>query len=364
MNKHGVQLTKNYGGPLHYLGNRFLSLPDVSGHMRPDNTWLNEHFSIILFNNGGKKYKHCIEPLSGSASWSLAAMEVGLADKYIINDSDNILINTLQLIRDNPALIKKEYASLVQQYNDSLSKEKFFLDTINNYNQASDSEKKSSILPFIINHSWSGILFHDGDNNIIYREGPLFEGKNAERYLEEANLSPEMFIEEVDRISKLLNANQVVFKSGDFLPVISDMQPSDFIALNPPYPENERSLTDKTGMYIELYSPQKLHENIVHVVDQMEARGIHYYMTYGFYNPQFSQFVLVDNANRPRNYFRVLGYENCAFGIGLDQMYFTSKFSIPNHLKSKVIPAQIVFNDKKLTPEDALIQYNRLSTHL
>jgi hypothetical protein len=37
-----------------------------------------------------------------------------------------------------------------------------------------------------------------------------------------------MFVEEVDRISKLLNANKVVFKSGDFLPVISDMQPGDF----------------------------------------------------------------------------------------------------------------------------------------
>ncbi len=331
MNKHDIQLNKNHGGPLH--GNRFLSLPDVSGHMCPDNTWLNEHFSIILFNNDGKKYKRCIEPLSGSASWSLAAMEVGLADEYIINDSDKILINTLQLIRNNPELIKKEYASLIQQYNDSPSKKKFFIDTIDSYNQTADSEKKSLILPFIINHSWGGILFHDGDNNIIYREGPLFEGKNADRYLEAANLSLDMFIEEVDRISKLLNANHVVFRSGDFLPVI----------------------------YIELYSPEKLHENVVGIVKKMEDQGIHYYMTYGFYNPQFNQFVLVDNANKPRNYFRVLGYKNCAFGIGLDQMYFTSKFSIPNNLKSKVILAQIVLNDKNLTPEEALSQYNKRS---
>ncbi len=192
-------LSKNHGGPLHYLGNRFLSLPDISGHMHPDNTWLNEHFSIILFNNGGKKYKRCIEPMSGSASWSLAAMEIGLADEYIINDSDNILIDTLRLIRNKPDLVKKEYASLIQQYSDSLSKKKFFLDVINQYNQTPDQEKKSLILPFIINHSWGGILFHDGDNNIIYREGRLFEGKNSDHYLEEANLSLDMFIEEVDR---------------------------------------------------------------------------------------------------------------------------------------------------------------------
>lgn len=361
MNKQDIQLTKNHGGSLHYLGNRFLSLPDISGHMCPDNTWLNEHFSIILFNNDGKKYRRCIEPLSGSASWSLAAMEVGLADEYIINDSDKILVNTLQLIRSNPDLIKNKYASLIQRYNDSPSKKEFFLDAIDNYNQTFDQEKKSLILPFIINHSWGGILFHDAGDNIIYHEGPLLEGKNADRYLEEANLSLDMFIEETDRISKLLNANHVTFKSGDFLAVISDMQPGDFIALNPPYPENERSLTDKTGMYIELYSPETLHENIIRVVKEMEDQGIHYYMTYGFYNPQLKQFVLVDQANKPRNYFRVLGYKNCAFGIGLDQMYFTSKFVIPNNLKSKIAPAQIVLDDKKLTQEEALSQYNKFS---
>lgn len=357
-----IKLAKNHGGPLHYLGNRFLSLPDVSGHMHPDNSWLNEHFSIIKFNNAGKKYKRCIEPLSGSASWSLAAMEIQLAEEYIINDSDKILIHTLQLIKDKPVLIKKEYALLIRQYHNSASKKEFFLKTIENYNQTSDEEKKSLILPFIINHSWSGIIFHDGNNNIIYQEGPLFEGKNSERYLEQANLTPELFIEEVDRVSKLLNANHVVFSSGDFLHVMADIQPSDFIALNPPYPENERSLSDKTGMYIELYSPEKLHANLLDVVKKLENQDIPYYMTYGFYNPSLNKFVLKDIDDNPKNYFRVLGYKNCAFGIGLDQMYFTSKYSIPENLKSKVIPANIVLEKKLLTPEEALERYNTLSS--
>ena len=91
--------------------------------------------------------------------WSLAAMEIGLADEYIINDSDNILIDTLRLIWNKPDLVKKEYASLIQQYSDSLSKKKFFLDVINQYNQTPDQEKKSLILPFIINHSWVASSF-------------------------------------------------------------------------------------------------------------------------------------------------------------------------------------------------------------
>ncbi|WBV72332.1 hypothetical protein PGH42_04995 [Legionella pneumophila] len=165
--------------------------------------------------------------------------------------------------------------------------------------------------------------------NIIYREGELFEGKKADRFLEKANLSLEMFLSEIDRISLLLNANRVTFKSGDFMEVISIAAPGDFVALNPPYPENEHSTLEKAGMYIELYSPEKMHQNLVQIIDHLEYQSIHYYMTYGFYNPKFRNYVLTNENQQPINYFRVLGYEDCAFGIGLDQMYFTSQFSIP-----------------------------------
>jgi len=93
MNPRSIQLTQNYGGPLHYLGNRYLTLPDLTGHMSPNTSWLNEHLSVLLANNNGQKYKKAIEPFAGSASWSMAAMEIDLAEEYIINDSNKILIN-------------------------------------------------------------------------------------------------------------------------------------------------------------------------------------------------------------------------------------------------------------------------------
>ncbi|HAT1863887.1 TPA: DNA adenine methylase [Legionella pneumophila] len=359
MNPSAIQLTQNHGGPLHYLGNRYLTLPDLTGHMSPDTSWLNEHFSVLLANNKGQKYKKAIEPFAGSASWSMAAMEVGLAEKYIINDSNKILIHTLQLIRDNPALIKASYAALIEKYNVSISKKDFFLEVIENYNQTTEHEEKSLILPFIINHSWGGILFYDKELNIIYREGELFEGKNANRFLEHANLSLEMFLSEIDRVSNLLNANQVSFRSGDFMEVISSAAPGDFVALNPPYPENEHSTFKKAGMYIELYSPEKLHQNLVHIIQHFESQGIHYYMTYGFYNPKFKNYVLTNENQQPINYFRVLGYEHCAFGIGLDQMYFTSQFSIPKGIN--IFKAEEVLGTQDITPEEALEQFKLLS---
>ncbi|HDO7949063.1 TPA: DNA adenine methylase [Legionella pneumophila] len=357
MNPNTIQLTQNHGGPLHYLGNRYLTLPDLKGHMSPDTSWLNEHFAVLMANNKGQKYKKAIEPFAGSASWSMAAMEVGLAEEYIINDSNKILINTLQLIKDNPVLVKESYSALVKKYDASLSKKDFFLEVIENYNQVTDADK-SSLLPFIINHSWGGILFYDKELNIIYREGELFEGKNADRFLDKANLSLEMFLSEIDRVSNLLNANQVSFRSGDFMEVISLAAPGDFVALNPTYPENEHSTFEKAGMYIELYSPERLHQNLIQIIQHLESQGIHYYMTYGFYNPKFRNYVLGNENQQPINYFRVLGYENCAFGIGLDQMYFTSQFSIPKGIN--IFKAEAVLENQDLTPEEALERFEQL----
>ncbi|WED42375.1 DNA adenine methylase [Legionella cardiaca] len=353
-----IELSKNFGGPLHYLGNRYLSLPDVSGHMAPDDGWLNEHFSILLANNG-KKYKRAIEPFAGSASWSMAAMELGIAEEYIINDSNKILITTLQLIKEKPERIKESYSLLVNKYDAATSKKASFLDVIEKYNHDTSDEEKALLLPFIINHSWGGILCYDNNLNILYREGELFEGKNAERFLEKANLSLDWFLQEVDRASNLFNINNVSFKSGDFIQVISDVAADDFVALNPPYPENERSISEGTGMYVELYSPEKLHQNLKQVIQQLEKKNIHYYMTYGFYNPKFSNYVFRDELSQPINYFRVLGYENCAFGVGLDQLYFTSQFSIPESVN--IFKAEDVLKNSNITPEEALKQYEQLS---
>lgn len=363
MNQNICNLPKNHGGPIHYLGNRFLSLPDLSGHMRPDNRWLNEIFSIILTNTKGQKFNRCFEPFAGSASWSLAAMELKLADEYVINDSDEMLINTHRLIRDEPEKVKEIYKILLMDYTKTSSKKDFFLETIRNYNSAKEDDQKSLLLPFIINHSWSGILFHDQEGNIVYRDRNS-EGKIVPGYLDKANLSLDMYQKEIDRVSGLFNTNKVIFKSGDFQQVISDAKHDDFIALNPPYPENKNAQSDNTGMYVELYSHETLYEKLVYSIQELENKGVHYFTTYGFYNPKMKNFIIRDDSNQLRHYFRILGYKNCAFGIALDQMYFSSKFLIPNYLKSTIIPASNVLDDQEMTIEEAMKNFQRLQNSL
>ncbi|MHA3089560.1 hypothetical protein ACX1EC_10340 [Legionella pneumophila] len=112
-------------------------------------------------------------------------------------------------------------------------------------------------------------------------------------------------------------------------------------------------------MYTELYSPEKLHQNLMQIIQHLENQGIHYYMTYGFYNPKFKDYTLQNEDHQPINYFRVLGYKNCAFGIGLDQMYFTSQFSISKGVN--IFKAEEVFGSQNLTPEEALEQFQQIS---
>jgi site-specific DNA-adenine methylase len=327
-----------------------------------DHSWLFELFLLIFANTTGKKYRRCFEPFAGSASWSLAAMECGLAEEYIINDSDSVLINAHRLMRDDPEAIKEAYSKLTKSYDKSSFKKDFFIESIKDYNKA-DSYHKSLFLPFIINHSWSGLIFHDLKGNIIYHESNI-AGKVIPGYLEKANLSLDMFLKEVDRVSNIFNANKVHFQSGDYLQAINNIQPDDFVALNPPYPENERSVSQKmdryTG-YTELYSPETLHENLAKTIQQMDNKGVEYFMTYGFYNPRMKKFVLYDNNNQIKNYFRVLGYANCAFGMALDQMYFSSKFSLPKELHTKILRAYDVLGNQELTPKEALDSFIRFS---
>lgn len=357
MHLDNLRLTQNHGGPIHYLGNRYLSLPHLSGHMRVDQRWLIEFFTIISQNTHGKKYRKCFEPFSGSASLTTAAMEFGLAEEYVINDSDDVLIQTHILMRDNPDSIKETYASLSQSYEKSRDKKKFFLDIIKNYNRV-DKQQKSLLLPFIINHSWSGIPFHNARGELLYHENQI-AGKIIPGHLEKASLTLENYFSEVDRVSNLFNSNKVSFLSGDFLKALSDVGPDDFIALNPPYPENERSVTEHSGMYTELYSPEKLHENLVNLIHTMENKGIPYFMSYGFYNPTWWNFVIRDKADQLKNYFRVTGYSDCAFGVGLDQVYLSPQFSIPQELQTKIIRAVDVLTRKEMTPEEALENFCR-----
>lgn len=349
----------NNGGPLHYLGNRNLSLPDSSGRMKVDLSWFNEHFLIMLEHCKGRKFKKCFDPFSGCASWSLIAMELKIAEEYIINDSDAALINTHRLMKERPDAIKAAYASLVEEYSKTKSNKNFFLQVIKDYNSA-DNDGKALLLSFIINHSWGGMVFHDDKGNIVYREANSSENA-IPGYLEEATLPLGLYFEEVDRVSRLLNTNKVSFKSGDFLHAISDVQPGDFVAMFPPYPENVRARIGEVGIFVELYNREILHKNLLNAILHMENRGIEYYMTYGFHDPETKSFIIRDASNQLRHFFRILGYQNCTFGIALEQMYFSPNLLIPNDLDSAIIRADDVLQKLDLTCGEALSNFYQIA---
>ena len=331
MTKDNKQLSDNKGGPLYYIGNRNLTWPMQNGLMVVEKELLRDHFAVILENCKFKKFKRSYEPFAGSASWSLAAMELNLAEEYIINDSDEVLINTLRLIRDNPKEVKTRYISLVNEYYHSTFKKDFFLQIINSYNQAKSLNEKSLLLPFIVNHSWGGMIFHDNEGNVVYRDVNIRGKIVSEGCLDKASLSIEDFSEEVDKAAHLLKINKVVFNSGDFLYTLSDIQAGDFVAMNPPYPETMRARSEGVGMYTELYEADTLYKNIVSIIQKMENSNVGYYLTYGYHDPQMKKFIIKDEFNKLKHFFRMSGHEDSIFGIGLCDTKSLKRVVIPSN---------------------------------
>lgn len=352
--------TQISGGPLHYFGNRSLSLPGFDGRMKVDPSWIEQGIEIIQANLHGMKFKRCFEPFAGSAAWSLSAMRNQLAQEYIINDCNQVLIGFFINVQKNPSLVKETYQDLVEKFDQASNKDSFFKQIMERYNFSTDFQR-SLIMPFIINHSWGGMVFHDHVGRIIYRE-PVVNGKKIPGFLDKATLSLSQFFEEIDEVSILFNINKVHFRCQDFEEVLQDVRADDFVNLNPPYPENERSISEQYGLYFEIYSRETLHQNICNALKRMHSLKVTYFMSYGLYSPEMQDFLVHDSSSKVHNrYLRLIGFDDCIFGRWLDQWYFSENIIIPDLLRSKVIPASQFAQCPALSPQEALSKYLDLS---
>jgi site-specific DNA-adenine methylase len=335
------------GGPLHYLGNRLLTPADLSGQSIASPDFFNEIFSLILSNNQGKKYRRCFEPFAGSAAWSFAAMQLDIADEYIINDCNAILMATLKQIKESPEKIKTGYNLLIKEFINSNNKTIFLQKIIELHNSSLDIEK-AIILPAIINCSWSGTLVYDDKQQLIYHP-------EVSKVLSQPALSIEQFYIQVDWASKLLNTNKVLFKSIDFIECLSECNKTDLVLFDPPYPENDRFEKEKCGVYTELYGSMFLHQKLVETISILEKNQIHFYMTYGFYNPIMKNHVLRDNLGQPINYFKLTGGAQSSIGEVLEQHYFYSKFKLSP--LTTLAPAKEILKTSDVSKKEALENY-------
>ncbi len=350
----------NKGGPLYYFGNRALTLPEDNGHMYPDFTWMKDSFAIIEKNRGTRPFNRCFEPFAGSASWSFTAMELGFSQEYFINDANETLIHFFKMARNNPNILKKEYALLSTIYSQSTEKVALYQQIIDQYNNSSDA-RKSLLLPFIINHAWGGMVFYNQKGALVYQKITI---KNQEiaGCIKKPSLTNEEFNTELDRISRLLNENIVHFSSLDFQKSLIDIGEEDFVVLNPPYPENQRSIEREIGLYVEIHSPEKLHRDLCDMIKTFELKGVTYLMSYGIYNPELSNYIIRAPDGTSTHYLRLIGKESSSFGELLDQIYFNRGYKVPSQLKHKITFADEILLGRNLTHAEAFQEFYKRAT--
>ncbi len=205
------------------------------------------------------------------------------------------------------------------------------------------------------------MTFYDKDSNIVYRQRQV-GGKSLPSCLCKPSLTNDQYCAEVDRISHLLKNNIVHLQVGNFEEAIIRAAQNDFVILNPPYPENERSTSGHVGLDFELYSKEELHKKISRLIEKLEDISVAYLMSYGLYNPNLRSYVIESSYDWHNRYFRLIGSKKCVFGVALDQIYLTSKYYIPQSLSSKIIRSNDLLPDETISHEAALGKFIQMST--
>lgn len=305
-----------FGGPIHYLGNRLTKLPNQNGKMMPDRLWFNK--MLALLRACDRPIKRIIEPFSGSASFCLGMMEANMANEYIINDTNTALIEYLSCLKNNPSALVDSYSRLEYELKKNEGEKHFLLELIDTYNNM-DFYNRGLMLPFIVNHLWSGLIVTDKNQNIVY-----IPPDDSDGILSNPILDSVIFEHEVKVANYQMNKYQVTLLNDDFECAILDINPNDFIMMNPPYPENMRN--EESGMYVEIHQPGVLHEKIIHAIEFFNQENSYYAMTYGFYNPEYSHYII--QSDKLQRFLYLIGGSDCAFGESLDQLYISSNIHL------------------------------------
>lgn len=111
-----------------------------------------------MINSFDKTSKIYIEPFLGSGVVMLNVINNQLYSEYFVNDINENIINFYLNIKNNLDILSKEIVCIVNDYNVSESKEKFYYDIRKKFNEDIISmEKKSAMFWFLMKAGYNGV---------------------------------------------------------------------------------------------------------------------------------------------------------------------------------------------------------------
>lgn len=198
-------------------------------------------------------YKYYIEPFAGglgSLLFVLPTLKEKKIETIVINDINNVLINTYKSIKNKKNKVFKEYWKLEKEYKKTIPKKAFklnphkdkveikillkesrdyFYDIKNEFNKIKDTKKVEAVAYFLFlsQHSFNGLYRENssGEYNSPYNWEPGCPDRNKKRIL-------------IDKYSEIFNSYNFIFENKDIFSLMRKYKKYSKEALfyfDPPY---------------------------------------------------------------------------------------------------------------------------------
>lgn len=196
-----------------------------------------------------------IEPFAGSAAISIASAYYYKADKFIINDINEPLINLLKEIVDNPQKIVNEYHFIwTNQLNDE---ERYYYEIRDRFNET----KEPKYLLFLLAKCVKAAVRYNVNGN--FNQSPDHRRKGRH---------PDTMRFDILNTSNLLKG-KVTFFSLDYEKVLEMATERDLVYMDPPYQG-----TAKNGGF--RYLEDLNHDNFLISLHKLNKRNVPFILSY------------------------------------------------------------------------------------
>lgn len=202
-----------------------------------------------------QKIDRLIEPFAGSAAITIASAYFFKANKFIVNDINEPLINLWEKIVNEPQTIIRDYHHI---WNNQLgNEEEFYYQIRDNFNQTKDSK----YLLFLLAKCVKAAVRYNADGN--FNQSPDKRRKGR---------LPENMRYDILNVSNLLK-DKVAFYSIDYEKILDMATEKDLVYMDPPYQG-----TAKNGGF--RYMEDLNHENFVISLYKLNKRNIPFILSY------------------------------------------------------------------------------------
>ena len=202
-----------------------------------------------------QKIDRLIEPFAGSAAITIASAYYFKANKFIVNDINEPLINLWDKIVNEPQTIIRDYHHI---WNNQLgNEEEFYYQIRDNFNQT----KEPKYLLFLLAKCVKAAVRYNAEGN--FNQSPDKRRKGR---------LPENMRYDILNVSNLLK-DKVTFYSVDYEKILGMATENDLVYMDPPYQG-----TAKNGGF--RYMEDLNHENFVISLYKLNKRNIPFILSY------------------------------------------------------------------------------------